>query len=208
MSPPRTIPGFHSEKIGPPQPPGGASSRAGRAAGVSAHRLGMRLFLAALGILFTAGLAGYLIIRLRADEWPPPGSPALPRGLWISTAILIVLSALLVAAVHRARARRPGETARLLAAATVLGVAFLVAQTANWLRLDGASQRTMLVFGFWLLTVLHGLHVLGGLVPLALTAVRAGRGRYLADPEPVELVASYWHFLLLTWIAIFAALEL
>ena len=166
----------------------------------------MRLLLLSLGILFAAGLAGYLIIRLRADVWPPPGSPELPGGLWVSTAILAVLSAVLVMAVSRARAGRPSETARLLAAATALGAAFLVAQAANWLRLEAGGERTMLVFGFWMLTVLHALHVLGGLVPLAIATARAARGRYLNDPEPVELVASYWHFLGLTWLAIFAAL--
>jgi heme/copper-type cytochrome/quinol oxidase subunit 3 len=38
--------------------------------------------------------------------------------------------------------------------------------------------------------------------------VRAGRGRYLGDPEPVELVASYWHFLAFSWLGIFLMLEL
>ncbi|PWB68046.1 MAG: hypothetical protein C3F15_17115 [Holophagae bacterium] len=179
-----------------------------RGGGISPRRLGMRLLLLSLGILFAAALAGYLIIRLRAPAWPPPGSPALPGGLWVSTAILAVLSAVLVMAVARARAGRASETGRLLAAATALGAAFLVAQAANWLRLAGTGERTMLVFGFWLLTVLHALHVLGGLVPLAIATARAGRGRYLYDPEPVELVASYWHFLGLTWLAIFAALAL
>jgi cytochrome c oxidase subunit 3 len=168
----------------------------------------MRLLLLSLGILFAAALAGYLIIRSRAEVWPPPGSPALPGGLWVSTAILAVLSAVLVMAVGRARAGRASETARLLASATALGAAFLVAQAANWLRLDAAAERTMLVFGFWMLTVLHALHVLGGLVPLAIATARAGRGRYLNDPEPVELVANYWHFLGVTWLAIFAALSL
>lgn len=208
MSPPRTIPGFHSEPIEPPPRVETPIRPAGSGAGISPRRLGMRLFLIALGVLFVAGLAGYTIIRLRADVWPPPGSPELPGGLWVSTAILVVLSGLLVAAVRQARARRPGETSKLLAAATALGVAFLVAQTANWLRLDGAADRTMLVFGFWMLTVLHGLHVLGGLVPLAVTTVRAGQSRYVSDPEAVELVASYWHFLGLTWLAIFVVLEL
>jgi cytochrome c oxidase subunit 3 len=179
-----------------------------RGGGISPRRFGMRLLLLSLGILFAAALAGYLIIRSRAEVWPPPGSPALPAGLWVSTAILAVLSGVLVMAVRRARAARASETARLLAAATTLGAAFLVAQAANWLRLDAAAERTMLVFGFWMLTVLHALHVLGGLVPLAIATARADRGRYLADPEPVELVASYWHFLGVTWLAIFAALAL
>lgn len=184
---------------------GRAASRGG---GISPRRFGLRLLLLSLGILFAAALAGYLIIRLRAEVWPPAGSPALPGGLWVSTAILAVLSGVLAMAVSRARAGRASETSRLLASATALGAAFLVAQAANWLRLDAAAERTMLVFGFWMLTVLHALHVLGGLVPLAIATARAGRGRYLNDPEPVELVASYWHFLGITWLAIFAALAL
>lgn len=196
----------------PGHEPGKPRAVAGRApargTGISPRRLGLRLLLLSLGILFAAALAGYLIIRSRAQVWPPPGSPALPGGLWVSTAILAVLSAVLVMAVGRARAGRASETARLLASATALGAAFLVAQAANWLRLDAAAERTMLVFGFWMLTVLHALHVLGGLVPLAIATARAGRGRYLNDPEPVELVASYWHFLGITWLAIFAALSL
>ena len=98
-----------------------------------------------------------------------------------------------------------------LAASTALGVAFLASQTSNWMAMAAAGdqlQKTMLAFAFWMLTVLHGLHVLGGLVPLALTTVRAGQGKYLTDPEPVELVADYWHFLGITWIAIFAVLAL
>jgi cytochrome c oxidase subunit 3 len=171
----------------------------------------MRLFLLSLGILFAACLIGILVIRLRSDQWPPPGSPELPGGLWTATAILAVLSGLLILAVRAATARRPSETSRLLAASTALGVAFLAAQTANWVRMVSEGddvQKTMLAFAFWMLTVLHGLHVLGGLIPLSITTVRAAQGRYLADPEPVELVADYWHFLGFTWLAIFAVLAI
>jgi cytochrome c oxidase subunit 3 len=171
----------------------------------------MRLFLLSLSILFAACLLGILVIRLRADQWPPPGSPELPGGMWISTAILAVLSALLVLAVRAARRGRAAETSRLLAAATALGVAFLAAQTSNWMAMAALGdqlQKTMLAFAFWMLTVLHGLHVVGGLVPLALTTIRAAAGRYLTDPEPVELVGDYWHFLGITWLAIFAVLAI
>jgi cytochrome c oxidase subunit 3 len=171
----------------------------------------MRLFLASLSILFAACLIGVVVIRLRAEQWPPPGSPELPGGLWISTAILGVLSALLVLAVRAARGRKPAEASRLLAASTALGVAFLAAQVSNWIAMTGEGeelQKTMVAFIFWMLTVLHGLHVLGGLVPLSITTVRAARRRYVFDPEPVELVANYWHFLGITWILIFAVLAL
>ncbi len=203
MTPLESLPAFQPNREAAPEP--------SRGQGVSSRRLGMRLFLLSLGILFTACLIGILVIRLRSDQWPPPGSPELPGGLWISTAILAVLSTLLVLAVRAARAGRASETSRLLAASTALGVAFLAAQTSNWIAMVGEGeeiQKTMLAFAFWMLTVLHGLHVLGGLVPLSITAVHAAQGRYIGNPEPVELVADYWHFLGITWVAIFALLAL
>jgi heme/copper-type cytochrome/quinol oxidase subunit 3 len=50
--------------------------------------------------------------------------------------------------------------------------------------------------------------VLAGVVPLVLVTLRARQGRYVDDPEPVELVASYWHFLGATWLAIFGVLSI
>jgi heme/copper-type cytochrome/quinol oxidase subunit 3 len=199
MTPDRPIAGFSSAPV----------ATRPSSSGLSTRRFGMRLFLLALGILFAAGLVGHLVIRLRAAEWPPPGSPGLPGGLWISTAILAVLSALLVAVVRWARARDRARLRRGLVATTALGVAFLVAQAGNWGRMaatDFVPQQSLYAFGFYVLTFLHAVHVLGGLVPLVITTLRARSGRYDHDCEPVELVASYWHFLGATWLAIFLVL--
>src|SRR4029077_3778329 len=43
--------------------------------------LGMWIFLATLGVLFVAAIVGYLVVRLKATDWPPPGMPRLPAGL-------------------------------------------------------------------------------------------------------------------------------
>lgn len=204
MTPPRQVPGFIAAEVAPP------SSRR-RAGGLSVRRLGMRLFLTSISILFAAALVGVLVVRLRAAAWPPPGTPSLPRTLWVSSGILVVLSVLLVGAGRAARRGRVADTRRRLAAALALGVAFLLSQTAGWLRMleEGLAPRhSLFAFAFYVLTALHALHVAGGVVPLGVVTVRSGRGRYLGDPEPVELVASYWHFLAVSWIAIFLALVL
>jgi cytochrome c oxidase subunit 3 len=171
----------------------------------------MRLFLVSLGILFGACLIGYLVVRFRAESWPPPGSPTLPGGLWLATAVLAVTSALLVLAVRSAKQGSPKALRSQLTAATALGIAFLGVQVGNWMKLAGGEAEprlSLLAFGFWVLTVLHALHVIGGLFPLVFTTMRAGSGRYTADPEPVELVGHYWHFLGITWVAIFLVLNL
>jgi heme/copper-type cytochrome/quinol oxidase subunit 3 len=46
----------------------------------------MGLFLASLGVLFAAAIVGYLVVRLKAEHWPPPGMPRLPAGMWLATA--------------------------------------------------------------------------------------------------------------------------
>jgi heme/copper-type cytochrome/quinol oxidase subunit 3 len=49
----------------------------------------MWIFLAALTVLFLAAIAGYLVVRLKASDWPPPGMPRLPGGLWLATLVLL-----------------------------------------------------------------------------------------------------------------------
>ena len=172
--------------------------------------MGMWLFIASLAMLFGASLVGYLVIRMRAPEWPPPGSPALPAGLWISSALLVLLSVLLAFAERSIRGGREEGLTRMLSAATLVSVAFLAAQVSNWMRMASDNvlpQQSLLVWGFYTLTFLHALHVLAGLVPLIVVTLRARRGRYTAtDYEGVHLVALYWHFLAVAWVAILVVL--
>jgi len=99
----------------------------------------------------------------------------------------------------------------MLSISVLLALAFLVAQISNWMRMAAFSvlpEQNLFVWFFFALTILHAAHVLFGLVPLVLVAVRARRGRYTADEhESVHLVGMYWHFLLVTWIAILAVLR-
>ncbi len=76
--------------------------------------MGTWLLIASLGMLFGAALVGYLVIRLRAPEWPPPGSPSLPGGVWISTALLAALSAVLILAERSVREGRVASLSRML----------------------------------------------------------------------------------------------
>ncbi len=188
-----------------------AARSRGRAAEASAARLAMRLFLASLGMLFAAGLVGYLVIRLRAPEWPPPGSPGPPAGLWLSTGLVLASSAAMVLAERAVRRGRQRALGGWLGCALLLTLGFLAAQIRNWMQVAAAAvfpQESLAAFGFFVLTFLHALHVLGGLVPLIIVTLRAREGVYAgAGREGLHLVGMYWHFLAVTWIAIFAVLS-
>ena len=60
---------------------------------------------------------------------------------------------------------------------------------------------------FYLITLLHGVHLLGGLVAWARTSDKVRRGIAVEKVRlSVELCAVYWHFLLLVWLVMFAML--
>lgn len=176
------------------------------------RRFGLWLFVASLAMLFGGCLVGFVVIRLQAPEWPPAGSPDLPTSFWLSTALLAIVSALLVAAERAVDAGRISALTRILSAATVVGTAFVFSQVSGWARLAGASdlpQNNLYLFGVYVLSFLHVLHVIGGLVPLVWVALRSREGRYTAtDHEAVTGVAIYWHFLGVVWLGILAVLAL
>lgn len=194
-------------------PEGGDPRREREGALPGAGILGMWIFLATLGVLFLASVAGWLYVRLEASTWPPPGTPALPKGLWLATLVILVCSATIHRASWNVRHGQTTATARWLWATLALGVVFLAIQTANWWDLVAANAgirtRNLYAFSIYMLTGLHAAHVLGGLVLLVVVALRAAAGRYGSGHHPgVTYAAMYWHFLDAMWILVFLVLEL
>ncbi len=161
-------------------------------------------------MLFGATLVGYLVVRLKAGQWPPPGTPPLPPGLWAATAILLASSATMYTALRGVRRGRVRALRVGLAGTLVLALAYLVVQVNNWLALEPSrlpESSKLYAFTFYMLTVLHAAHVVGGLIPLAIVIVRAWEGRYTwASHAGVKHIAIYWHFLDIVWLLIFVAL--
>jgi cytochrome c oxidase subunit 3 len=183
-----------------------------------AGRLGMWLLLLALGLLFASGLVGYLVMRIELRRgWPE--LPPLPRGLWISTAMLIVSSGSMQWAVLEVRRQR-ALMARLAMMLTIaLGVAFLGLQAVCWIQwygelIDHWSPEEAFRFAlaaFYVFTGLHAAHVIGGLVPMIMVTARLRAPSAATLPVAgagVEYCAMYWHFLDAVWVALFVTLQL
>ena len=172
--------------------------------------LGMWVFLATLAMLFIAAIAGYLVVRLRAADWPPKGMPRLPAGLWLATSLLLAASVTIHRAGTSIRSEGRAACTRWLAATLALGAAFLVVQSWNWwglIRLHLTASSNLYAFTFFMLTGLHAAHVIGGLALLSVGLVRARAGRYGVEHHPCVTYASmYWHFLDVTWIVLFAVM--
>jgi cytochrome c oxidase subunit 3 len=172
----------------------------------------MRFLVASLSMLFGATIMGYVVVRSRAAAWPPPGVPSLPAGLLLSTGILVASSAAIWVAEDGIRRGRQTALRGGLLVALALGAAFLVSQSLCWFFLVARNftmKTNLYGFLFYLLTGLHALHVVGGLIPLGVTTTRAWQGRYTAAAhEGVAHVALYWHFLDAIWLVLFAVLTL
>lgn len=169
----------------------------------------MFVFLASLTVLFAPLLVVYALIRSQSASWPPPGLPPLPAALWLSTACLLLLSGVLHAAVSAARVSARARLRGLLTAALLLTLGFLANQTLCWQQLlsDLALQAWRVAGFFYFFTVIHALHVIGGIGPLVLVFVNALRGRYGArNFTGVRLCAMYWHFLDAVWVVMFCAM--
>jgi cytochrome c oxidase subunit 3 len=171
----------------------------------------MILFLAALGVLFAASMTGYLVVRSRAVAWPPEGSPRLPGGLWLSTLVLLASSGTMHWALGAAKAGKQAALRHGLVVTLALGLAFLVNQLLNWQHFLTAHnlppQKNLYAFTFYLLTGLHGAHVVGGLAALGVTIAHAGQRRYTpTNHAGVEYASMYWHFLDAVWLVMFGVL--
>ncbi|RWK66054.1 cytochrome c oxidase subunit 3 [Mesorhizobium sp.] len=169
-------------------------------------KIGLGVFLAVVGCLFALFTSAYLM-RMALSDWQ---ALPLPRVLWFNTGVLVLSSIALQCASVAAR-RGQIDTVRLgLVTAGLTALAFLVGQLVAWRELtaDGYLLTANPANSFfYLITGMHGLHILGGLVALSRTTAGAWNG---APPErlrlSVELCAMYWHFLLFVWLAIFALL--
>jgi cytochrome c oxidase subunit 3 len=171
--------------------------------GMPTAKIALGVFLAVVGCLFALFASAYFM-RMALSDWQPM---PVPRMLWINTGILVLASVALHIAVTASRKHQIETTRLALATAALTTVGFLIGQLLAWRELTATGY---FLTGnpansfFYLLTGLHGLHIVGGLVALSRTGLRAWHG--VADEKlalSVDLCAMYWHFLLFIWIAVF-----
>jgi cytochrome c oxidase subunit III len=165
---------------------------------------GLSLGVASITMAFAAGIIGYIVLRSRSEM-----AVDLPVWFWLSTLVMLVSSAALHGSLLSARADQTAAAGRALTVTTALGFLFLLVQIPGMLGLlaahEGEFGEQGLIYPIVVfLIILHGLHVLGGLVALVrltLKGLAAGYNRSRSDK--LLLMSVYWHSLAVIWVIMF-----
>jgi len=179
------------------------------AGGVSsglAKKLALRVFLAVVAVLFMLLLIAYSG-RMAYEDWRPAPQVNL---LWANTLVLILSSVALQWAQYSVRHGQMDAMRVGLLAGGAFTVVFLFGQILAWRQLGAMvyfEVTNPAIAFFYMITGLHGLHLLGGLVAWGRTVAKVwGDFDVSKVRQSVELCTVYWHFLLLVWLVLFGLL--
>lgn len=159
---------------------------------------------------FGAFFGAYYTLRSQAvGPWPPEDVHLETVAAGVATLALIASSGTMQWAVRALAAGRRPEFRRRLAVTVLLALAFVANQAREWSVADFGPSSHAFGSAFFVMTGFHGLHVVGGIVAMAVMYARSADPAFgSAGTDAVEVVSYYWHFVDVVWLAMFSALFL
>jgi len=162
-------------------------------------------------IMMFAALTSAYIVRHSQQNWL---EFEMPKVFWYSTAVIIISSITMHLSLKAFRARERLRYRLLLGVTALLGVLFAVLQGFGFynlysrgIQIIGEGSNPSASF-LGVITGLHVVHVLGGVVALLIFLVRAYSTRIKTyDSTPQEILSVYWHFVDILWIYLFIFLN-
>ncbi|PHS73798.1 MAG: hypothetical protein COB22_00920 [Cycloclasticus sp.] len=169
-------------------------------------KLGLFVFLAVVTSLFSLFISAYMM-RMELGDWRPLSDPGL---LWWNSAALVLSSIALQWALIATKKNQIETVRNGMVLGGFFAIAFMAGQLIAWQQLIASgyiAQSNPANAFFYLITGLHALHLLGGLVVWSMTTIKLLAGVELERLRlSVELCAFYWHFLLVIWVILFSLL--
>ena len=183
-----------------------------------ASKIGMWLFLGTEVLLFGGLFVGYGMMQMK---FPLDFKSAHHHLDWrmgaLNTLVLLFSSFTMVMGVWAAQTNQKAKLKMYLAITWLCALTFMVVKYFEYSHkiheglLPGAFfkyegphlQNEFIFFSFYfMMTGLHGFHVLGGMVAIGWLYLNAGRfnSEYYT---PVDLIGLYWHIVDLIWIYLF-----
>jgi cytochrome c oxidase subunit III len=178
-----------------------------------AARLGIWAFLATELLLFGGLFTAYAQFRSIYPDLFHQEHLKLNRLLGaLNTVVLLTSSLSMAIGIAAIRKDRRGVLKVALIVTVALAAAFLGIKYIEWSEdfEHGLFPKSNLFFGlYFMMTGLHGLHVIFGMLVMIWLMIRNRRGDFSSDYNaPVEVTGLYWHFVDLIWIYLFPLLYL
>jgi cytochrome c oxidase subunit III len=162
-------------------------------------------------VMLFAGLTSAYIVRKNVGDWLVFD---LPSQFYISTVVIILSSFSMVYVLAAAKKNNSSAITLGLSITLVLGIVFLFSQLFAWrqlvaggIYLGGSGSNPSGSF-LYILSGLHGLHIIGGLIALIVCLIQSLRKKYNSENRlGLQLCSTYWHFLDALWIYLLLFLQ-
>jgi cytochrome c oxidase subunit 3 len=169
-------------------------------------RIALLIFLTVVTSMFCLFISAYFM-RMELEDWQPLKDPEL---LWLNTFCLMLASISIQWASRNSGQNKSASVRMGLIATGIFSITFIGGQLWAWQQLIDQGyylpSNPALAF-FYLFTGIHGLHILGGLLVWCRTTLRAFSDSDLNNTNAsIHLCRTYWHYLLLVWLVLFALL--
>ena len=159
--------------------------------------------------MFFAGLTSAYVVRKPQGNWD---EFLLPEWFLYSTIVIALSSTILIVA--KTRIEHKKVSSNLILGTFFLGIIFSYFQFRGWqaltnqgVFLTGEGSNVSGSF-LYVLTLAHLIHLIGGLIAILITAIKASKGKYSPkDCLGFDLTSIYWHFVGLLWIYLFVFLK-
>ena len=175
------------------------------------HRFIMWIAIGSIVMMF-AGMTSAYIVKKNQGNWL---AIELPVVFWYSTAVILASSVTMYLANTALQAGKTSFYKTLITITAILGVVFISMQWEGFKDLEtrgialiGPQSNSASSFLF-VITGLHMLHVLGGVIALLFTFFKSfGVQEGQTNLVPTQIVATYWHFVDVLWIYLFIFYQL
>ncbi|MEN9701101.1 MAG: hypothetical protein RIR55_416 [Bacteroidota bacterium] len=162
-------------------------------------------------VMMFAGLTSAYIVKKSQANWL---EFELPNVFMISTVVILISSFTIQMAVKKQKELNENQYRGFLAVTAILGLVFIFLQIqgfrtleGNSIALIGARSNSAASFLF-VITGLHLLHVLGGVIALVWISFKAfSLKNDINNDLPVKLISNYWHFVDILWVYLFVFLH-
>ncbi|MBX9783704.1 MAG: heme-copper oxidase subunit III [Chitinophagaceae bacterium] len=151
-----------------------------------------------------AGFTSAYIVKSNQAGWQPV---QMPKIFFVSTVLILLSSGTIYLAYRALKNRETGKYKNLVSLTAVLGLGFVVTQFLGFKELwqqNITFKESVAGSFFYIITGVHALHVIGGIIALIVIFARAfsAKTKYYSA-TPVEIAGIYWHFVDILWMYLF-----